>query len=49
MNLSLQKTDLTRFFINKPRHADRLKNLGGKTLNVSPGHMRQNAYCRNLK
>jgi len=54
MNLSLQKnTDLTRFFIIKPRHPGRLKKQiwVEKTCSGRPGHMRKNAYCRrpNLK
>jgi len=51
MSLSLQKTDLTRFFINKLRHTGRLKKQirVEKTLSGSPGHIRQNAYYRNLK
>jgi len=38
MNLSLQKTDSTRFFIIKPRHSGRLTkaDLGGKTSQLEP-------------
>jgi len=52
MNVSLQKnTDLTRFFMIKPRHPGRLKKQiwVEKTLSESPDNLRQNAYCRNLK
>ena len=51
MNLSLKKTDLTRFFVVKPKDPGRRKkaDLSGKTLGGSPGHMRNNTYCRNLK
>jgi len=46
LKLSLQKkTDLTRFFIIKPRHAGRLKKsvLGEKKRKGSLGHTRKNA------
>jgi len=51
MKLSLQKTDLTRFFIIEPTHPGRLKKQiwVKKKFSGSPGHMRQNAYYRNLK
>jgi len=46
-----KNTDLTRFFIIKPRHPGRLINRSGwtKKLIGSPAHMRENAYYRNLK
>jgi len=50
MNLSLQNTDLTRLFTIKPTHPGRQKQIWAeKKLSGSPGHMRQNAYCCNLK
>jgi len=48
--ITSKNTDFTRFFIIKPRHLGRPKTRSvWKKLSGSPGHMRQNAYYRNLK
>jgi len=48
--ITSKNTDLTRFFISKPKHEGRLEKeaLRGKTLCASLGQMRKNAYYRIL-
>jgi len=48
--LSLPKnTDLTRVFITKTPRLTKKQIWVEKNISGSPGHMRQNAYYRNLK
>jgi len=50
--ITSKNTDCMRFFIVKSRHAGRLTKKQiwvERTLSGSHGHMRQNAYYRNLK
>jgi len=49
--ITSKNTHITRFFVIKSRNTGRLKKQiwVEKTLTGSSGHMRQNAYYRNLK